>query len=125
MSFVGYANVSTGTQDLDLQIDALRTAGCEVVFQDTAPRAATEGKGPAKGLADALGRCTAGDVLVVRKLDRLGRSLSELVGLIGSLKPREVGLKVLAGQGTVDTTKPEGRLGPVVNSRGRRSQLSY
>jgi DNA invertase Pin-like site-specific DNA recombinase len=111
MNFVGYARVSTGTQDRAPQIDALRAAGCVEVFQETAPRAATGRKGPPQGLADALGRCVAGDVLVVRKLDLLGRSLSELVAVIESLKSREVGLKVLAGQGAVvDTTKPEGLL---------------
>jgi DNA invertase Pin-like site-specific DNA recombinase len=64
-----------------------------------------------KGLTDALARCNDGDVLVVWKLDRLGRSLLDLVGLVEDLKARGVGLKVLTGQGAqVDTTRPEGRM---------------
>lgn len=64
-----------------------------------------------KGLSDALTACTAGDVLVVWKLDRLGRSLRDLVELIETLNGRGVGLKVLTGQGvSIDTTKAEGRM---------------
>jgi len=64
-----------------------------------------------KGLADALARCAAGDVLVVWKLDRLGRSTLDLVGLVEKLKGRGVGLKVLTGEGaSIDTTRPEGKL---------------
>ena len=107
MSFIGYARVSTEDQNLGLQFDALQAAGCDAVFQDTASGAAT-GR---KGLADALARCAAGDVLVVWKLDRLGRSLLDLVEMVEALKRRGVGLKVLTGQGAmVDTTRPEGRL---------------
>ena len=58
-----------------------------------------------------MAQCAAGDVLVVWKLDRLGRSLIDLVGLVEDLKARAVGLKVLTGQGAqVDTTRPEGRM---------------
>ncbi len=110
MSFVGYAGVSTRAQDLACQTDALRAAGCAEVFHETGPRAAGR-KGPPQGLADALARCVADDVLVVWKLDALGRSLSELVAVVEGLRSREVGLKVLAEQGAVvDTTKPNGRL---------------
>ncbi len=104
---VGYARVSTDDQSLALQRDALQAAGCGVVFEDTASGAAT-GR---KGLIDALARCAAGDVLTVWKLDRLGRSLLDLVGMAEDLKTRGVGLKVLTGAGaTIDTTRPEGRL---------------
>jgi DNA invertase Pin-like site-specific DNA recombinase len=107
MSLIGYARVSTDDQNLALQLDALTAAGCAVVFEDTASGANT-GR---KGLTDALARCAAGDVLTVWKLDRLGRSLLDLVGLVEDLKKREVGLKVLTGAGaSIDTTKPEGRL---------------
>lgn len=107
MNFIGYARVSTEDQHLGLQLDALQAAGCDPVFQDTASGAAS-GR---KGLADALARCAAGDVLVVWKLDRLGRSLLDLVEMVEDLKRRGVGLKVLTGQGAmVDTTRPEGRL---------------
>jgi DNA invertase Pin-like site-specific DNA recombinase len=104
---IGYARVSTDEQNLDLQLDALQAEGCERVFQDTASGARSN----RKGLADALQACASGDVLTVWKLDRLGRSLLDLVGLVESLKARDVGLKVLTGAGaSIDTTKPEGRL---------------
>jgi DNA invertase Pin-like site-specific DNA recombinase len=74
---IGYARVSTEDQNLDLQRDALTAAGCEVVCEDRVA-GAVNGNGR-KGLADALSRCAAGDVLVVWKLDRLGRSLLDLV----------------------------------------------
>lgn len=104
---IGYARVSTDEQNLDLQLQALKDEGCEVIHEDKAS-GVLNGR---KGLTDALARCNAGDVLVVWKLDRLGRSLLDLVGLVEDLKTREVGLKVLTGQGaTVDTTRPEGRM---------------
>jgi len=63
------------------------------------------------GLTAALERCGSGDVLVAWKLDRLGRSTLDLVGLVETLKGRSVGLKVLTGEGaSVDTTRPEGKL---------------
>jgi DNA invertase Pin-like site-specific DNA recombinase len=106
---IGYARVSTEDQNLDLQRDALTAAGCEVVCEDRVS-GAVNGNGR-KGLADALSRCGAGDVLVVWKLDRLGRSLLDLVGLVERLKAQGVGLKVLAGHGaSVDTTTANGRL---------------
>jgi DNA invertase Pin-like site-specific DNA recombinase len=104
---IGYARVSTDDQNPALQLDALHGAGCEEVFQDTAS-GADSGR---KGLADALARCAAGDVLVAWKLDRLGRSTLDLVGLVEKLKEKGVGLKVLTGQGaSIDTTQPEGKL---------------
>ena len=63
------------------------------------------------GLGAALAACQPGDVLHVWKLDRLGRSMAELVGIVENLKARGVGLKVLTGEGAaIDTTRPEGRL---------------
>jgi DNA invertase Pin-like site-specific DNA recombinase len=104
---IGYARVSTEDQNLALQLDALQAEGCGQVFQDTASGASSS----RKGLAAALDACAAGDVLTVWKLDRLGRSLLDLVGLIETLKACDVGLKVLTGAGaSIDTTKPEGRL---------------
>ena len=75
---IGYARVSTEDQNLDLQRDALSAAGCEAVFEDHGISGAVNGNGR-KGLADALAACGAGDVLVVWKLDRLGRSPLDLV----------------------------------------------
>ncbi len=107
MALIGYARVSTDEQNLALQLDALHGAGCEVIFEDTAS-GADSGR---KGFADALARCGAGDVLVAWKIDRLGRTLLDLVGLVEKLKDKGCGLKILTGAGaSIDTTKPEGRL---------------
>lgn len=104
---IGYARVSTDEQSMALQLDALQAEGCGQVFEDTASGARSN----RKGLADAVTACAAGDVLTVWKLDRLGRSLSDLVNLAETLKTRDVGLKVLSGAGAaIDTTKAEGRL---------------
>lgn len=106
MRLIGYARVSTDEQCLALQLDALQAAGCAALFQDTASGA----KADRSGLAAALDACAAGDVLTVWKLDRLGRSLIDLVELVERLKARGAGLKVLTGAGAaIDTTKPEGR----------------
>lgn len=94
MSCIGYARVSTEDQNLSLQLDALTAAGCVIVFQDKASGATPD----RKGLAAALERCSAEDVLVVWKLDRLGRSLFDLVEMVEDLRRRGIGLKVLTGQ---------------------------
>ena len=75
---IGYARVSTDDQNLALQLDALQAEGCGRVFEDTASGASSN----RKGLAGALQACSPGDVLTVWKLDRLGRSLLDLVGLV-------------------------------------------
>src|SRR5438105_15531323 len=104
---IGYARVSTGEQTLSLQLDALRAAGCQVIHEDKAS-GVPNGR---KGLAQALKGCAADDVLVVWKLDRLARSLHDLVVIAADLKSRSVGLKILTGEGAaVDTTHPQGRM---------------
>lgn len=104
---IGYARVSTDEQNLDLQLEALRAEGCELICEDKASGATPD----RAGLADALNRCAAGDVLVVWKLDRLGRSLIDLVVFVEALQARGAGLKILTGQGAqIDTTKPDGRM---------------
>ena len=108
MALIGYARVSTDEQNLGLQLDALREAGCAAVFEDQGISGAVTRR---PGLTTALERCGSGDVLVAWKLDRLGRSTLDLVGLVETLKGRGVGLKVLTGEGaSVDTTRPEGKL---------------
>ena len=97
---IGYARVSTKDQSLDLQVDALRDAGCEQVFQEVASGAKTA----RPALDDLLSRLRAGDVLVIWKLDRLGRSLKHLVTLTAELMEREVGLVSL--NDPIDTTTP-------------------
>lgn len=101
---IGYMRVSTGEQSLDLQRDALVTAGCERIYEDICSGRATE----RPGLSKALEMTRGGDALAVWKLDRIGRSLPHVVGLVGDLQSRGVGLKVLTGD--IDTTTATGRL---------------
>jgi DNA invertase Pin-like site-specific DNA recombinase len=101
---IGYVRVSTGEQNLDLQRDGLERAGCGRVYDDVCSGRATE----RPGLAKALDIARDGDTLVVWKLDRIGRSLTHVVGLVRDLQKRGVGLKVLTGD--VDTTTATGRL---------------
>lgn len=101
---IGYARVSTKDQSIDLQIDALKKAGCEQVFREVASGAKTA----RPVLDDALSRLREGDVLVIWKLDRLGRSLQHLVTLATELMERKVGLISL--NDPIDTTSAQGRL---------------
>src|SRR5271170_6607320 len=104
LMLIGYMRVSTGEQSLDLQRDALGCAWCERVYDDVCSGRATE----RPGLAKALDVARKGDALVVWKLDRIGRSLAHVVGLVGNLQKHGIGLKVLTGD--VDTTTATGRL---------------
>ena len=107
MALIGYGRVSTESQHVDLQKDALRKAGCERVFEDIISGAKKE----RQGLDAALAYLREGDALVVWKLDRLGRSMVHLVNTVQGLAARGVGLKVLTGQGAaIDTTTAPGKL---------------
>jgi len=99
---IGYARVSKGEQNLDLQHDALSAAGCERIFDDRASGARTEWP----GLARALEQTRDGDTLVVWRLDRLGRSLRDLISRAEELKEMGAGLKSL--QESIDTTSSGG-----------------
>jgi DNA invertase Pin-like site-specific DNA recombinase len=103
---IGYMRVSTADQSLDLQRDALLAAGVaeDRVYHDVCSGRAVE----RPGLAHALDVARDGDALVAWKLDRIGRSLPHVVGLVGDLQKRGVGLKVLTGD--IDTTTSTGRL---------------
>jgi DNA invertase Pin-like site-specific DNA recombinase len=108
---IGYARVSKadGSQSSDLQRDALRAAGVqpERLYEDRASGARDD----RPGLEACLRALREGDVLVVWKLDRLGRSLAHLIGTVQALSARGVGLRVLTGEGAaLDTTTPAGRL---------------
>src|SRR3978361_1875471 len=83
---IGYARISTADQTLDLQRDALTKAGCTRIFTDTASGAQSE----RNGLTDALSHVRDGDILVVWKLDRLGRSLKDLITRITELNDRKL-----------------------------------
>jgi DNA invertase Pin-like site-specific DNA recombinase len=101
---LGYARVSTRDQNLDLQLDALKRAGCERIYQDVASGSKTA----RPALDEMLGQLRTGDVLVIWKLDRMGRSLAHLVELVGDLVKRKVGLVSL--NDPIDTTSAQGRL---------------
>lgn len=102
---IGYARVSTDEQNLDLQRTALEGAGCERIFED---HGISGGATRRPGLSEALSAMSAGNVLVVWKLDRLGRSLSHLVSLLDDLSKRGVGFASITE--SIDTTTAGGRL---------------
>ncbi len=101
---IGYARVSTQDQNLDLQNDALRAAGCENIYTDKMSGAKT--KRP--GLEEILGFIRKGDTLVVWRLDRLGRSLKHLIQVLNQLEERGVYFKSI--QESLDTSTPGGKL---------------
>jgi DNA invertase Pin-like site-specific DNA recombinase len=101
---VGYARVSTGGQNLDGQIKALRNAGCERVFEETA----SGSRADRPVLKQALEFTRPGDVLVCYRLDRIARSLPHLLDVMGDLNKREIGFRSLSEQ--LNTTTPGGRL---------------
>jgi DNA invertase Pin-like site-specific DNA recombinase len=101
---VGYCRISTNDQSLDLQADALQKAGCERIFSDVASGA----KSDRAGLTEALTFARKGDVLVVWKLDRLGRSLPHLIETVKALGEREVGFRSLKEE--INTATAGGKL---------------
>ncbi len=101
---IGYARVSTPEQDLTPQLEALRSAGCDRTFFDKASGA----KANRAGLAEALSHARAGDVLVVWKLDRLGRTMKGLVDLAAELADRGIGFRSLTDG--IDTSGTAGKL---------------
>lgn len=100
---IGYARVSTRDQNLDLQRDALLAAGCDRIYEDAI--SGTRAKRP--GLAKALDQLRDGDTLVVWKLDRLGRSVKDLLDFAGGLKDQGIGFVSLTD--SIDTTTASGR----------------
>lgn len=104
MTTIGYARVSTGDQDTALQIDALKKAGCEKIFEDKASGVKTE----RPGLADAIRYAREGDTLTVWKLDRLGRSMKHLIEIVTELDVKGVDFRSVTEN--IDTTTSGGRL---------------
>jgi DNA invertase Pin-like site-specific DNA recombinase len=101
---IGYERVSTDDQNLALQHDALQAAGCEKIFADKMSGA----KADRPGLKEALEFARKGDTLVVWRLDRLGRSLKDLMALVEGLEQRTIGFRSL--QESIDTTSSGGKL---------------
>jgi len=101
---LGYERVSTDDQNLALQHDALQAAGCHKFFSDKISGVKAE----RPGLKQALKFAREGDTLVVWRLDRLGRSLKDLIALVEELEKRKIGLRSL--QENIDTTTSGGKL---------------
>ena len=104
---IGYARVSTGEQDVQLQLDALKKAGCDEsnIFTDKASGVRTD----RPGLDACLAALSPGDTLMVWRLDRLGRSMSHLVTLVEDLLKKGIGFRSLC-DGAIDTTTASGEL---------------
>jgi DNA invertase Pin-like site-specific DNA recombinase len=101
---IGYARVSTTEQNLDLQRDALKRAGCEKIIEDTV----SGGKLHRSGLERLREMLRPGDVLAVWRLDRLGRSLKHLIELMAELEGQGIGFQSISE--SIDTTTPGGKL---------------
>lgn len=101
---IGYARVSTEDQNLDMQLQALTAAGCDLIFEDKGLSGLSKAR---PGLAKVLRRVKPGDVLAVWKLDRLGRSLPHLIEVITALRDAGIGFQSLQEQ--IDTTSAGGR----------------
>lgn len=100
---IGYARVSTQDQNLNLQLDDLKKAGCDRIFQEKASSAKERPQ-----LLKLLDTMRGGDTIIVWKLDRLGRSLKELITLINDFQEKGIGFRSL--NDAIDTTTAQGRL---------------
>ena len=101
---IGYARVSTTEQNLDLQRDALKRAGCDKIIEDTV----SGGKVHRSGLERVRESLRPGDVLVVWRLDRLGRSLKHLIELMAEPEAERIGFQSVTE--SIDSTTPVGIL---------------
>ena len=106
-NFIGYARVSTEEQNLNLQIDALLSAGCykKNIYTDKSSGSKTL----RPGLNTCMDALTTGDTLVVWRLDRLGRSMSHLIKFIEDLRDNNIAFKSIC-DGVIDTTSASGEL---------------
>jgi DNA invertase Pin-like site-specific DNA recombinase len=112
---IGYARISTDDKHTENQIEQLKKAGCERIYTETA----SGGRWDRPELQDCLKHLRKGDVLVVWKLDRLSRSLIDLLRILDKVNSEEAGFKSLTEH--VDTTTPAGRL--MMNMLGSFSQF--
>lgn len=106
MSIVGYARVSSSSQNLELQLEQLVATGCEKVFSE---KVTGTSRNDRKALAECLDWLREGDTLVVTRLDRLARSGRDLHDIIAQLSEKQVGFRCVQ-QGAVDTTSSMGKL---------------
>jgi DNA invertase Pin-like site-specific DNA recombinase len=102
---IGYARISTIDQNLNLQLDALKAAGCKHIYEDEGISGAHANR---PGLMRALKRLSSDDVLVVWKLDRLGRSMRHLIELTTMFDDKGIGFRSLSD--AIDTSTPGGKL---------------
>jgi len=106
VAVVGYARVSSAGQSLEVQVEQLEAVPCDRIFAEKKSGTSTDNR---DALKEMMRYVRDGDVLVVTRLDRLARSLTDLSKIIDELGAKGVGFRCLQ-QGAVDTTKPEGRL---------------
>lgn len=101
---IGYARVSTHEQDNSVQIEALRKAGCELIFEEKI----SGGRWARPKLKELLSHLRKDDIVIVWKLDRLSRSLKDLLFLIEQIEGKKSGFKSLTE--SIDTTTSSGRM---------------
>lgn len=104
MAIYGYARVSTEEQNLDLQLDALRAAGCQELFQDLGVSAVAKKRAGFDAMLDQLGN---GDTVIIWKLDRAFRSLRQALDVLEVFEQRGIEFRSLTDQ--IDTTTPMGK----------------
>ena len=104
MSVVGYARVSTTDQDLDLQLAALKAAGCDVIRSEKVSGTSTQGRTELRTILDFVRK---GDVLIVTRIDRLARSIADLAAIVRQLEAKGVSLRAL--EQPIDTSTAAGR----------------
>ncbi|MBW8283364.1 MAG: recombinase family protein [Rhizobium sp.] len=102
---IGYARVSTHDQNIELQLRALKAAGCRRIYTDQGLSGASRSR---PGLVGALNELSPGDTLVIWRLDRLGRSLSHLIEVVAELGRKEIGLYSVSE--SIDTASAGGIL---------------
>lgn len=104
MNIIGYARVSTGDQDLSIQVAALKAAGCEVIRSEKRSGTTTKGRQELETVLDFL---RAGDVLIVTRIDRLARSIGDLQDIVRAIQAKGASLK--ATEQPIDTTTAAGK----------------
>ena len=104
MTIIGYARVSTTDQDLSIQVDALKAAGCEVIRSEKRSGTTTKGRQELETVLDFM---RAGDVLIVTRIDRLARSIGDLQDIVRTIRAKGASLK--ATEQPIDTTTAAGK----------------